>query len=473
MTSWSYAWLAGPIALDAIAVSACPREHLQRIRARRLAALLAHSAQHSPLYRSVIGQADTQRLPLHDLPVMSKAALMGEFDRWVADPAVTLDAVRRFMADRQGIAQAYLDRYQVWESSGSTGEPGIFVQDEQALAVYDALEITRRPVLDAGRRALDPWYAAERTAFVGATTGHFASISTVQRLRALHPWLAPRVRSFSFLEPAPSLVRSLNEFAPTVLMSYPSVALMLAEECQAGRLRIPLREIWTGGEALSPAMRGIVSSAFGCPVAQSYGASEFLSLAGECRCGCLHLNSDWAILESVDAQGRPVPDGETGTSVLLTNLANRVQPLIRYDLGDRVRIDARPCACGSPLPVIEVQGRVDDSLAMKNARGHPVCLLALALTTVLEDDAGVFDFQLRQLDEGALELLLPERGPGDAALLARALDALGRHLRVQHLPKVTITGRCVTALERGRSGKIQRVMAANAEPLPHKRRARS
>ena len=42
---------------------------------------------------------------------------------------------------------------------------------------------------------------------------------------------------------------------------------------------------------------------FGCPVANSYGASEFLSLASECAEGSLHLNSDWAILESVDSNG--------------------------------------------------------------------------------------------------------------------------------------------------------------------------
>ena len=125
--------------------------------------------------------------------------------------------------------------------------------------------------------------------------------------------------------------------------------MLLAEERIAGRLRIAPSEIWTGGETLSPAMREFVQRAFGCPVANSYGASEFLSLACECAHGALHLNSDWAILEPVDAQGRAVPAGETGATTLLTNLANHVQPLIRYDLGDRVtcsgRLRLRLAAC--------------------------------------------------------------------------------------------------------------------------------
>ena len=137
---------------------------------------------------------------------------------------------------------------------------------------------------------------------------------------------------------------------PTVIATYPTTALMLAEETRAGRLRIAPAEIWTGGETLTPAMRRFVEESFGCRVGNSYGASEFLAIGAECRCGQMHLNEDWVILESVDEHLAPVPDGEPGHTTLLTNLANHVQPLIRYDLGDRVTLHREPCACGSALP---------------------------------------------------------------------------------------------------------------------------
>ena len=82
-------------------------------------------------------------------------------------------------------------------------------------------------------------------------------------------------------------------------------------------------------------------------------------MASECHLGRLHLNSDWLVLEPVDEHHRPVPPGAIGHTTLLTNLANRVQPLIRYDLGDRVRLLPTACACGSSRPLIEVEGRVD------------------------------------------------------------------------------------------------------------------
>jgi hypothetical protein len=47
----------------------------------------------------------------------------------------------------------------------------------------------------------------------------------------------------------------------------------------------------------------------------------------------------------------------------MTDLANQVQPIIRYDQGDSVplRPDAYPC--GSTLPAIRVVGRTNDTLS--------------------------------------------------------------------------------------------------------------
>jgi phenylacetate-coenzyme A ligase PaaK-like adenylate-forming protein len=192
--------------------------------------------------------------------------------------------------------------------------------------------------------------------------------------------MAVNLRDVSFLQPTPALVAQLNGERPTIVSTYPTVADLLSEEAAAGRLRIAPREVWTGGETLTAGMRRLIEGQFGCPVIDSYGASEFLSLASQCRCGALHLNSDWAILEPVDEQLRPVPPGVTGCSTLLTNLANFVQPIIRYELGDRVLVQARQCACGSPLPVIEVQGRCDDMLTLQRADG------ASALAAARADD---------------------------------------------------------------------------------------
>jgi phenylacetate-CoA ligase len=454
------AWRTCAVAADVAAASLADDAGLASRRQERLRALLNSVERNSPLYHRILRGRDTSTLPLQQLPIMRKPELMGRFEDWVADPQLRLDELRGFTFDARRIAEPFLGRYTVWESSGSGGEPGIFVQDAAAMAVYDALEALRRPVLRPLQRLWDPWGLHDRIAFVGAVGGHFASTVSIERLRRLNPVLGSCLHSVSFLQPIGELVAALNALAPTVLATYPSAAVLLADEHAAGRLRARPEEVWTGGETLSPAMRRHVEQAFGTRVADSYGASEFLSLASECRCGGLHLNSDWAILESVDDRGRAVPPGEAGSTVLLTNLANHVQPLIRYDLGDRVTLHAQGCACGSHLPRIDVQGRSDDTLQLAARGGGSVRVLPLALSTVLEDEVGLFDFQLVQ--QGPRELLLRSGMSGAAAeaTLRRARTQLSRFLAGQGAAGIRIHCHANEPGGRGRSGKSQRIVAS-------------
>jgi phenylacetate-CoA ligase len=452
-------WTDAASAWDILAVpGAGPAAWLQRCE-QRLHRLLGVAARRSKLCAAAPVQRGAALDSLAQWPVMHKAELMRRFDDWVTDPTVRLPALRAFMSEPRRIGQLYDGRLMAWESSGSSGEPGVFVHDLQALRVYDLLESLRRPAL---------WPGAGPLAFVGATDGHYASVCHIERLRRSNPWFAAGMRSFSFMQPVAELVAQLNRYAPTVLATYPSTALMLAEEAVAGRLKLQLTSVWTGGETLTPAVRRFVQTGFGgARVINSYGASEFLALGCECAHGALHLNADWVILEPVDAQHRPVAPGCFGSTTLLTNLANHLQPLIRYDIGDRVRIDPRPCACGSALPVIEVEGRSDDSLVLPDAAGRHVRVPPLALVTVLENDADVFDFQLVQCGDDCIRVDVCQCGEAGRRQLRRARHALGAYLHSQGLDRVRLSGRCGITVHHGPSGKVQRVVVAPSPGATH------
>lgn len=151
--------------------------------------------------------------------------------------------------------------------------------------------------------------------------------------------------------------------------------------------------------------------------------------------------------------------GSSSHSSLLTNLVNRVQPIIRYDLGDRVRMDGIPCSCGSGLPTVEVQGRQDDALVMAGRDGGSVTLLPMALTTVLEEEADVFDFQLRQKDERTLILRLSCTGAEAGRVLDRCRRALSALAQSQAMAPIELLGELGKPPGRGRSGKVQRIVA--------------
>jgi len=451
----------GATSLDILAAARDSEAGIAERQRRRLAALL-QAAQGAPLYRRLLRGRDLDSLPLEALPVMDKTRLMAHFDDGLTDPGITLHGLREFCADAAGIGRPYEGRCWAWESSGSTGQPGLFVHDEAAMAVYDALEATRRHTPRPWDRLFDPFGLAERYAFVGVIDGHFASVVTVRRLSRIYPWLASQWRCFSILQPTAALVAQLNEFAPTVLATYPTAAVLLACEAQCGRLAARPREVWTGGETLSAAMRKRIEQAFDASLLDSYGASEFLPIAWECGQGRLHVNADWVILEAVDARHRPVPAGRLSHTTLLTNLANHLQPLVRFDIGDRIVLGGEHCPCGSSLPVIRVQGRSDDMLVVAGRDGAPVTLLPLALSTVLEDKAGVFAFQLRQTGPCRLRLLLGPGAPHTVADMARCRQVLADHAASSGAAALEIAVEVAESLPLGRSGKLKRIVTAPA-----------
>ena len=180
--------------------------------------------------------------------------------------------------------------------------PGWFVQDAQSLAAYDAVDALR--LRGAPHAGVAPaglgWGLGQRFAFVGATGGHFAGgVSMLRLSRTLPPAWRPAIRIVSAQLPLTEIAAVLRALQPTVLITYPSCAAALAQAQQAGTLGLRLSEVWLGGEQLSAEQRRQIQEGFGCRVRNTYGASEFYSIACECAHGTLHLNDDWLVLEPV------------------------------------------------------------------------------------------------------------------------------------------------------------------------------
>jgi phenylacetate-CoA ligase len=426
----------------------------------RFDALVQHARAHSPFYRDAYAGLKDGKLAPTELPAVTKRALMARFDDWVTVPDLHRAGVAAFLADRRHIGERHLGRYVVWKSSGTTGEPGIFVQDAETLATFDALIAAHLdPARLVSRFTWPLVFGGGRAALVAATGDHFASIASWQRLSRNSPWMT--ARSFSIMEPLPRLVAALNAYRPAFVASYPTMLVLLADERKAGRLRIDPSGVWAGGEFLSASARAEIEAAFDCRVINEYGASECMSIAFGCREGWLHVNADWVLLEPVDDACRPTPAGEPSQTVLLTNLANRVQPIIRYDLGDSVTAKPGPCACGSPLPAIQVEGRHDDVLSLVAPDGHVVRLPPLALATVVEDAVPVPRFQIVQTASDRLLVRLDCRGHPDRQPLWRAAErALLAYLARQALPNVRVDLDAHAPRVDRHSGKLREVVVA-------------
>jgi phenylacetate-CoA ligase len=393
----------------------------------RLRCLIEYARSRSPYYRERYAALPPGDRDLSTLPPVTKSDLMANFDGWATDPAVTRKTAEAFVADPARIGQYYLDRYVAFSTSGTTGTPAIILQDRGAMSVYQGLLLARRLPTLVAAGAWRPFVENRaRTATIIATGGHFASSVVEALFRSRYPGLAGRNRTFSLQTPLPELVRALNAFRPAVVGSYPTALAVLAGERAAGRLRIAPALLLSGAERLSAPLGERISESFRCPVRDTYAASEFMGIAFDCRYGRLHVNADWLILEPVDAAGGPVAPGEASHTTLLTNLANHVQPLLRYDLGDSVTVSPAPCPCGNPLPAVRPEGRRDEVLWIELADGVSRPLLPLVLATAVEEAPGVLGYQLLQAGPRRLRLRLDEAPGHDRA---RVGDDVLRRLR--------------------------------------------
>jgi phenylacetate-CoA ligase len=215
---------------------------------------------------------------------------------------------------------------------------------------------------------------------------------------------------------------------------------------------------------------GEAGRVFGCPARMVYSASEFMGIGFECQEGWTHMNADWVILEPVDASYRPVPTGQPSYTVLLTNLANRVQPLLRYDLGDSVTMRPDPCPCGCTLPALYVEGRKGDILYLPARSGDTVAVLPLAVGTVIEETPGVRRAQLIQTGSSTLTVRLEgAEGGGSAAsseVWGRVEQRLREYLTGLNIAPVSIVRAQELPQPDPKSGKFRQVWNEVPPPQP-------
>jgi phenylacetate-coenzyme A ligase PaaK-like adenylate-forming protein len=249
--------------------------------------------------------------------------------------------------------------------------------------------------------------------------------------------------------PLPVMVERLNALQPWRIGAYASTLALLAGEVRAGRLRIAPDAVMSCGEPLLPEVRAEVEATLGAPIYDYWGMSEGM-YAMPCGPGpMMHLPDDLAIVEPVDDAGRPVPPGEPAAKILLTSLFNLVQPLIRYEVTDRVRVQATPCACGSAFtPVGGIDGRADDVFTY----GGGIHVHPLTLRAPLGRERHVTEYQVCQTPAGA-HVRVCVNGPIDQGATTRALEERLREAGVA-APRVPLE--IVPGLARQVSGKLKR-----------------
>ena len=360
------------------------------IRNKRLKELVEYAKNNSPYFKEAYKELDDTYV-LTDLPVTNKVEMMENFDRWVTDRDIHIKDIMEFTKSLDNIGRKFMREYLVFTTSGSTGNPSVVVYDKTALSVMGAVGVLRAYARKEDIKAFIK--GSGKTAGVFATGGFYLSNSSVRSRQLAMPWKKKQMMVTSVLNPISKIVEELNSFQPAMLGGYPTALEVLCDEQKNGRLHISPIIIMTGGEYLSKETRQLLKNTFGCYVQTNYSCTEGGVVSCECLNQHFHVNDDWIIMEPVDKDNKPVKDGIQADKWLLTNLSNFTQPLIRFEITDRIILHSENCPCGNPSPWVEIEGRTDDILIFETEKGI-VKVPPLALYAILKEIHEILRFQL-------------------------------------------------------------------------------
>jgi len=384
---------------------------LRRFQERALRRLVHRAIVGSAFYRELY--AGLKPDDFASLPWINKAVMMREFDR-LNTAGISLDEAMSFAlaAERDKRYLGYFrDRYVVGLSSGTSGSRGLYLTD-RAIS-------SRLPFAFLARSGM-PWRLLPfRIAFLLRVFNQgFADING--------PLIS--LRYLPTMLPLDQAIQRINEMKANILMAPPSMLRLLARH--RDRISSPIGIVVSYAEVLEEDEHRKLERAFGTRVVEIYQASEGL-IACPCREGRLHINEDLMYVELLDEAGRELTAIDTPcTHMLVTNLYNEVQPLIRYELNDLVCLGP-PCPCGSGFRVVaKVIGRDDDVLYFHRSDGTMGHVFPDVLSRwIITASDRIDEYVVEQRDPGHLLVRLEFRdGTADEAAIASVRTAIAHGL---------------------------------------------
>ena len=410
-------------------------EQIAALQVQRLRALLSQ-AEKVPYWRdlfaelkfdprSVASVADLQALPLLD-----KATIRAH-----------TEAMKHPQA--QGLKR--------FNTGGSSGEPLIFFIGKERVShdVAAKWRATRWWDVDIGDREIVVW-------------GSPIELGSQDRIRAMRDKLL-RTELLPAFEMSQArldhFVATIRARRPKMLFGYPSALSHIARHAEQRGQRMDdlgIRVAFVTSERLYDDQRDTIARVFGCKVANGYGGRDAGFIAHECPHGGMHLTAEDVVVEIVDAAGRVLPAGQAG-EIVVTHLATKDFPFIRYRTGDVAVMSGERCACGRGLPILEeIQGRNTDFVVAADG----TVMHGLALIYILRNLPGVRQFKITQesLLQSRIQLVV------DADFDRTVIPEIASQVRARLGAAVEVDIELVGEIPAERSGKHRYVVSRVATP---------
>jgi phenylacetate-coenzyme A ligase PaaK-like adenylate-forming protein len=405
---------------------------LDALRVQRLRSFLIQAGRSVPYWRRLFAErrfdpaAVSSLADLRALPLLTKA-----------DIRANVDAMKRDGAER-------LARY---NTGGSSGEPLVFYMgmDRVSHDVAAKWRATRWWGVDIGDPEIVIW-------------GSPVELGAQDRLRRWRDGLlrSTLLPAFEMSEAnLDGFVAAIRQRRPAMLFGYPSALALIAQHARRRGVAlndVGIRVAFVTSERLYDHQRESIREVFGCPVANGYGGRDAGFIAHECPAGGMHVSAEDIVVELLDSDGHPVPDGEAG-EIVTTHAATGDFPFIRYRTGDVAVMSQRPCPCGRGLPTIqEIQGRSTDFVVAADGS----LMHGLALIYILRDMPELQAFKIVQQSR---QLTTVYAVAGGSLEQSRAQAAIVQGFRRRLGADVDVALEWVAQIPPEKSGKFRYVVS--------------
>lgn len=321
-------------------------EQWNEYQKNELRKLLVHAYENVPFYRKKYSEHGFKRADLLHFELKDISSL----------PFLEKDELRKF--GKTELLNTKRKKGNFYSSSGSTGTPtSIFISKEFHRKWNAAYEVRVRNWAGVNYTMARGMIGGRKILKNEHSKGPFYRFNKAEN----QTYFSAYHISQNNIE---GYIRAFQKNKIDYMVGYAMSNYFLADLIVKNKYAVPkLKAVLTSSEKLTKEMRDTFEKAYGCKTFDAYSGVEACGLISEDQHGDFLFSPDTGIMEVIDEQGHAVENGEVG-EVIATGLLNYDQPLIRYRIGDKVRLskDQRTASGRSFLKIDEIWGRVEDVL---------------------------------------------------------------------------------------------------------------
>lgn len=370
-------------------------DEIEKIQEEKLIKFLSYCKEKSPYYQEVLKNIDITKgmESLKEIPVTRKGVFRSNI------PKIMTDLPKNLHQSKTG---------------GTTGNSMVvYIKPDDREQRFATLDLFReRFGYELGKKTA--WFSGK-------------DLLTEQDLSKNRFWkddFLNKVRYYSTFninqKAMPAYIDNLQKFKPEFIVGFPSSVVEIARYGLKNNIDLGFKvkaTFPTAETKINSEVNDIIAF-FGGGVYDQYASSEGACFITECEHGNLHFESLSGVIEVVDENDQPAKEGR----MLITAFHTRGTPLLRYDIGDRMKwSEKQSCPCNRQTPLVEeIQGRINDYIYSKE-RGK--CNLG-NVSNCVKYVKGVRKFQVVQdkLDEITVVVEnSKEYGPDDEKMFRKEL----------------------------------------------------